>query len=92
MNYSFDSVRAKVQNKCLETGIKPAIIYQRYLLERFISLHLLTPKIPLLGGVARSAGVVAVWREAPGWLRCGAKRRDGLGMVQCGNSKTRLIK
>lgn len=36
MNYSFDSVRAKVQNKCLETGIKPAIIYQRYLLERFI--------------------------------------------------------
>jgi hypothetical protein len=36
VNYSFESVRAKVQNKCLETGIKPAIIYQRYLLERFI--------------------------------------------------------
>ena len=36
MSYSFDSIRAKVKNKSRETGIKPDIIYQRYLLERFI--------------------------------------------------------
>ena len=37
MSYSFDSVRAKIQNKSRETGLKSDILYQRYLLERFIA-------------------------------------------------------
>ena len=37
MSYSFNSVRARVQNKSRETGLKPDILYQRYLLERFIA-------------------------------------------------------
>ena len=37
MSYGFDSVRARVQNKSRETGLKPDILYQRYLLERFIA-------------------------------------------------------
>jgi len=36
LRYSFDSIRAKVKNISKETGIKPDVIYQRYLLERFI--------------------------------------------------------
>ena len=37
MSYSFDSVRAKVRNKSLDTGIKAGVLYNRYLLERFIA-------------------------------------------------------
>ena len=36
MSFSFDSIRAKIKNKSRETGIKPDVLYMRYLLERFI--------------------------------------------------------
>lgn len=58
MSYNFDSVRAKIRNKCTETGLKPDILYNRYLLERFIcriaeSEH--TDSIVIKGGLLISA-------------------------------------
>ena len=37
MSYSYDSVRARIQNISQKTGLKSDILYQRYLLERFIA-------------------------------------------------------
>ena len=37
MSYSFNSVRARVKNKSIETGVKVDVLYRRYLLERFIA-------------------------------------------------------
>ena len=37
MNYSYDSVKAKIKNKSRETGVNADMLYKRYFLERFIA-------------------------------------------------------
>ena len=37
MSYSYDAVRARIQNITKKTGLKPDVIYQRYFIERFIA-------------------------------------------------------
>ena len=37
MSYSYDAVRARVQNIVQRTGLKSDVVYQRYFLERFIA-------------------------------------------------------
>ena len=58
MNYSYDSVRAKIRNISKETGIKAAVLYNRYLLERFIARVAASEhrdKIIIKGGMLISA-------------------------------------
>ena len=37
MSYSYDAVRARVQNITKRTGLKSDVVCQRYFLERFIA-------------------------------------------------------
>jgi len=58
VNYSYDSVRAKIRNISKETGIKAAVLYNRYLLERFIARVAASEhrdKIIIKGGMLISA-------------------------------------
>jgi len=58
MSYSYDAVRARIQNISKKTGLKSDVLYQRYLLERFIARMAISEhseSIVIKGGMLISA-------------------------------------
>jgi len=58
VSYSYDSIRARIRNLSKQTGIKPTVLYNRYLLERFICRIAVSEhkeKIIIKGGLLISA-------------------------------------